>query len=568
MGDDTLVSDRVIATIACDLERSPIGTASRLLRDFGGRSVLRRAVEAVAAVGGIERIVLLAPAAQMERIRGEVGGIDDGRVCVMELLARPQGLDARIRRGRMWDLVSWRGGAGQWTVFDEDYHPQAVAEAAKATGAEHVLCVPAHGALLDAGLLAALVHHHLHKNNEMKFTYTPAAPGLCGIVLRAGVVAEMAAVGGGGVTPGMLLGYDPKAPNFDSLIRDACMQVDPALSKIQNRFLLDTERGWGVAEGLRERMPFESAATIALAARDLPVETRAALPREVEIELTGRRRTHPPGCVPAMIREGRGELDAGRWVEWMRNLLRPRDCAPNDEGQPKGCTPKWDDLLVTFCGDGDPLMYGGLLGVLEAARGAGVAGICVQTDLLAGTDVLIEAANRGLVDVISVQCYGDDAATYAKVSGIDGYADVMAGLMKLAPVAAATATLVVPRLLKVRETIPQMEAFFDKWILQGCWVVIDGPTDRAGGVPFAGVVDMAPPKRRPCRRIADRMLIRASGTAVACDQDMNDRLALGNIEGKSLAELWRGMNPLRELHADGKWSEVTPCGTCREWHRA
>ena len=86
-------------------------------------------------------------------------------------------------------------------------------------------------------ITSALVQHHLHKNHEMRVTYTPAAPGLSGMVLRADIVNEM---GEKNVLPWQLLSYDPKAPTFDTLIRDACMQVDPALSKIPNRFCIDT----------------------------------------------------------------------------------------------------------------------------------------------------------------------------------------------------------------------------------------------------------------------------------------------------------------------------------------
>jgi radical SAM protein with 4Fe4S-binding SPASM domain len=156
------------------------------------------------------------------------------------------------------------------------------------------------------------------------------------------------------------------------------------------------------------------------------------------------------------------------------------------------------------------------------------------------------------------------------VAKADLHAAVMKNLATLSPVCNGRGgiPLVVPRLLKVRETIPEMEPFFDAWILQSGWAVMDGPTDRAGGLPFEGVVDMAPPKRKACRRIWDRLLIRANGTAVACDQDMNDRLAMGHIEAMDLETMWTALNPLRTKHAAGAWGEIDPCKHCREWHRA
>lgn len=556
---------RVIAAVACDLERSPIGTRSRLLDLLGGVAVLRRTLQRLGQVEAIAAIVVMLPEAQMGRAEElhadglRAVGSSPVPVHVRPLISRPETLDQRVQIARAWDLPAWRGGAGQWTVFDEDYHPAAIWAACQEFAADHMLVIPAHAAFLDAALTSQLVHHHLFKNHEMRLTYTPAAPGLSGLVLQASVVAEMAEKT---VLPGQLLAYDPKAPTFDTLIRDACMQVDPALSKIQNRFLVDTDRSWVLAEWLLTREPWESLAALALAARDhaqanLRQGAGFPQPRELEIELTAARLTTPPGTVPADLLAARGTLDAADWVRW---LAAQRFS---------------DDLLLTFAGDGDPLLYGSLLEVLHAARQAAPRSIHVQTDLAGDISALLTAIGENLIDVISINFPGHDAATYAQVAHADLYPTVMANMTKLAEITRTNPRgsglpLVIPRLLKVRDTIPQLEPFFDTWITNCGWAVIDYPTDRAGAVAFEGVVDMAPPKRRACRRIADRLLIRASGAAVACDQDARDRLRLGHIQTHRLEELWLGQSActLRSQHADGKWNDIDPCKSCREWHRA
>ncbi len=48
-----------------------------------------------------------------------------------------------------------------------------------------------------------------------------------------------------------------------------------------------------------------------------------ACPREVEIELTGRRLVNPPGNVPTLIREARGELDPAHWEALVREKCLP-----------------------------------------------------------------------------------------------------------------------------------------------------------------------------------------------------------------------------------------------------
>src|SRR5690242_19563635 len=103
------------------------------------------------------------------------------------------------------------------------------------------------------------------------------------MLLRADIVKEM---GDKGAMPWQLLAYDPAAPAFDTLIREACMQVDPALSKIPNRFCVDTDRAWAMAGELDgslavAELALAAARAVAPCVKDL--SRVAKYPREVEI---------------------------------------------------------------------------------------------------------------------------------------------------------------------------------------------------------------------------------------------------------------------------------------------
>ncbi len=545
-------SGKVIAVVAVDMATSPIGTRSRLADQFAGKPVLTHTVEKLLAVQDVSTIVLMVASGQEQQVRALPGVCASERVVLMTLMPRPEKLTTRTIAARAWDLVAWRGGAGQTTVFDEDFCTQSILAAAETQQADHVLCVPAHAALLDVDLMSRLVQHHLYKNHEMRATYTPAAPGLGGIVIQTPMLREIAPLH---ILPGHVLQYDPRSPTFDTLIRDACMQVDPALSKIQNRFLLDNDRSLAIAEALLPRMPFKCAADMAIAAAEIRA-TAFAWPREIEIELTARRFSAPPGSVPEHLRAKRAELDADTWAAWLKNQKWP------------------DDMLLTLCGDGDPLAYAGIADVCAAAREAGIRHIHLQTDLIENTARATELIDRKMVDVISVTHYGHTPGTYARVGQVaaETQPQVMKNMQMLLDHINAVGSglpLVLCRLLKVRDTIPEMEEFFDTWCLRCGWAVIDAPTDRAGDVPFTAVVDMAPPKRRACRRIADRLLIRADGALVACDQDVHDKLMLGHVSRDTLLAAWQGnaMCSLKNAHASGNWLSVDPCRNCREWHR-
>jgi hypothetical protein len=544
---------RVLGIVVCDFARAAIGTRSRLNDPWAAHTVLAEVLHRLSRVQGLGEIALLVPPDQMNQTQGlQSLGL---RPHTRELTRRPDSIDARVRIGRAWNLLAWRGGAGQFTVFDEEYHPAAIAQACAQAfdgqGAEHVLVVHSHGIFLDTQITSALLHHHLHKNHDLRVTYTPSAPGLSGMVLQAQTVKEMA---DNNVLPWQLLAYDPHAPTFDTLIRDACMQVDPALSKIPNRFCVDTDRSWSLCRDLATKS-FPRPADLCLAAARTVAPGITDLsrvhdwPRELEIELTPRRLTTPipnaPGTQPNSA--------PPPWSDWLR---RQRPC---------------DDLLLTFAGNGDPLLAdGGILEPLRAARAAGALSICVQTDL-AGGDLsgLLTAIAENLVDVITITLYGHTPATYAQVAGADLHAVVLQNMQRLADATRAREgiPLVIPRLLKVRQTIPELEPFFDFWIQRCGWAVIDGPTDLAGAAEFRAVVDMAPPKRKPCRRLWDRMLLRADGRGATCDQDARGTLCTSFIATHSLPEMWSALNDLRQKHAAGQWHDIDPCKTCREWHR-
>ena len=360
----------------------------------GDKTVLAEVVAGLLAVAGVGEIVVLAPAEQIDRVWILLGPLD--RVVVQALDPRPAAIDARVRIGRAWNLLAWRGGAGQWTVFDEEYHPAAIARLA------HPSMVAVRSMCSWCIRMACSSTSRSHprwstiictRTARPAPTYTPAAPGLSGMVLRADIVQEM---GEKNVLSSQLLGYDPKNPIFDTLIRDACMQVDPALSKIPNRFCVDTDRAWAICQELAGRswssvaqMCQAAARTIAPGVGDVP--RTGEWPREVELELT---RAAPHACAPhaprhfAPFNRKRKSCRAaehGTLREW---LSRMHAC---------------DDLLLTFGGLGDPLLFpGGIREVLRRPR-VGALSICVQTDLAGGdVDGLLAAIGDKSVDVVSI----------------------------------------------------------------------------------------------------------------------------------------------------------------------
>src|SRR5271170_4518589 len=132
---------KVIAVLCCDFDRTAIGTRSRLRETIANKLVLTHVLTRLLAVGGLDEIVLSVPTIQLDLAKQFQ---TDPRIHLLELTPRSLGISARIRNARAWNLHAWRGGAGQCTFFDEEYHPAAIANACKKFNADHVLHIHSH----------------------------------------------------------------------------------------------------------------------------------------------------------------------------------------------------------------------------------------------------------------------------------------------------------------------------------------------------------------------------------------------------------------------------------------
>ena len=86
-------------------------------------------------------------------------------------------------------------------------------------------------------------------------------------------------------------------------------------------------------------------------------------------------------------------------------------------------------------------------------------------------------------------------------------------------------------------------------------------------MPEQSPVPMAPPRRRACRQLGQRMSIHSDGRVALCDQDWLSRAALGDARTTPLLEVWQSAHAAAAVHAAGRFEELSLCAGCSEWHR-
>lgn len=538
---------KIIATIAADLVRSPLGTRSRLADDLAGKPVLRRTLERARRVEGLDEVFVLSPADQGREVSSLLGGLEPR---VETYPGGPPAYASLVRAGRAWGLDGWRGGIGGACCFDEDIHVPAVAALAEREKADAVVSIPAGAAVVATDVIEAMIRHFRDQGPNAQLTFVQAPPGLGVVILGRVLLAELIP---SGQPPGLVLAYRPDQPTPDLTGKEPCYRPAAPIIEARGRLICDTRRSFDRVSDLLaaggEHWDAERVCTWLTARETTHVDD---LPAEIEIELT----TEDPAAAGTLLRP-RGDAVGRRGPI---TLDAVRAVASEIAGH--------DDVRIVLGGFGEPCCHPQFAEVCRILRDSSALAIAVRTHGLVGDESVEAALFKTPVDIIEFTLDAATAETHRLVYGVDRFEDVQNRLKRwldLRLSAASVLPLIVPSFVKARETIHEMEPFFEHWMRQLGMAVITGHSHHAGRLERRAVTCLAPPARRPCARVFARTLVLADGTVVTCDQDFAGRQPVGRIGEMSLSEAWRSKR-LGSIRA-GAHADLPLCPACDEWHR-
>lgn len=453
-----------------------------------------------------------------------------------------------ITAGRRW-TDGWRGGLAGACDFDLGFHAAWADEVIGQMGSDAVVLVHPAAALVDPVLLDELIAH-AQSRPAVELCFSQAAPGLSGVLLKPALVRKLAA---GGVHPGRLLHYQPDHPVRDQIAGDECAPVPMRVARTIHHFKLDTDRQIGrittAMRSLNGQLIRTEAEHLVHCMESTPMVD--ALPREVVVELTCKRATRPIYRPSTHVSIDRPDMNLAMAKRIFTQLAAA------------------DDMRLTFGGVGDPLLAGDALSIIHAAAEAGIGAIHVETDLVGLDASMVKALGAAPIDVLSVHLPAATPATYAAMMGVDALGSVIDNiklLLQSRQQHGRGVPLVVPTFVKCQRNLAEMEPWYDQWLTALGSAVIAGPSDYAGQIPNLAVAEMAPPRRRACGRINQRLMILSDGRVVACEEDVLGSASVGHVEHTSVAELWRKLSPLRDDHHAGQWDQHSLCANCKQWH--
>ncbi|MBN1514006.1 MAG: radical SAM protein [Phycisphaerae bacterium] len=542
---------RIIATIEADLNRSALGTRSRMADTVADQTVLARTVNQVAQAKRLSGVFVVGPLEQEKELASLITGLP---AMLRTHSVGDPGYRLLVQSARKWALESWRGGIGGACVLDEYLHTAVVASLARQERADAVLVVPGPCPLIDPVWIDRLIEYYESVAEETRLAFLQSPPGLTGIVYHTDLLTQMAERG---IPPGWTLSFKPDKPEPDVAQRKCACPSPQPLRHASGRLIADTHRAMHLISDYLTTHDYGGAEHVGQWLIQREATLTPPLPREVEIELTTQR---PPDSDSDIVLRPTVPADRARGPIDMETIDRlARELSVQD------------DALVVLGGFGEPLLHPEFPQVLATLRNAGIYGVAVRTSGRAWSDAAIHALVQHKVDVVGVLVDAWTPERYRALHGND-LQTVLNGIERLGQVrqkAAQPVPFINAELIKCAHTLDELEPFVDGWIRrQGC-VTLTGYSTYAGALPDSRVMDMSPPVRAACRQLRERCTVLANGQVLACDQDFLAARPVGSLHHSTLAALWTGpaMEALRTAHDSGRFDADPLCARCAEWHR-
>ncbi len=522
---------KTVGIIIANLERGTLGLRSRQADDLAGKPVLRRTVERFSRVKGLDEVIVFAPIAQA----GKVSNILAGLAVEVVGLRDEFGISPAVR-WRKWSLHSWRGGIGEAMYFDEQMFSKEIVEHLQGRDAYSIVWVAAEAVLLDIELTGGMVGHHKKCVEELRFTFSAAAPGLVGCAYRIDMLYDMVA---GNTTAGASLAYRPDMPQADFLGSDGVFNVEAAVRQSQMRYIADTQRCFSLLEKVIDNGGEQLDTAAAVEQMEKLLSETEDWPREIELEINTAASLRVEGSPFAEMTEKRPAITKERFEHIVGQM-----------GQ------KCDDICLTIAGMGEPLAHESIIEFAKIAHQRGIYGVNIESDGLRLDGRMAENLIAAGVDVVTVWLDADDERA---IENARNFVDL----------AGFTGPRLVAGLTKTIGSMGRMEEFYDYWLRKSGGALLIGFNDYCGQVRDRAVMNMCPPQRYVCRKLISQLTILCDGSVVRCGQDYKGSCVVGNVFEQSIDELWKcsELERLRGEQLAGRFSEQGHCTNCKEWHR-
>ncbi len=223
---------------------------------------------------------------------------------------------------------------------------------------------------------------------------------------------------------------------------------------------------------------------------------------------------------------------------------------------------------IRLSGGGEPMMHPQAVELIEYAKSVGA-----KVGLITNGSIFNEENSRRLleadIDMIEFSVDACDEQTYSIVrKGLDFYklVDNVERMVAMRDKLGSSSRIIASVINQKEIDLYEVEAYWKKRVdhVQLRKYLTWGMGDKsqsADDIPY-----LPEEEKLPCPWLFERLNIDSRGQVTLCGYDIPFNNNLGNIEKRSIKDVWLGeeFTRLRKLHLDGKRNEIEICRNCTD----
>lgn len=170
-------------------------------------------------------------------------------------------------------------------------------------------------------------------------------------------------------------------------------------------------------------------------------------------------------------------------------------------------------------------------------------------------------------DLINISFDGSSKETYENIRKNLNFDTVQNNIMQLTKqrnLLRKIRPYIVISIIETEQTSPGLKSFCKKWSSIADKVIVEPYSNWGGQVEDKCIKDTKTHRRMPCPRLWYNFTILNNGKVVICCFDYNGTIAVGDINRKSIKEIWTGreITELRNFHLEDRYSNIYLCREC------
>jgi radical SAM protein with 4Fe4S-binding SPASM domain len=237
------------------------------------------------------------------------------------------------------------------------------------------------------------------------------------------------------------------------------------------------------------------------------------------------------------------------------------------------CSQHSSMAYLSLGGMGEPLMHPRLSEMSKYAKSKGIPKVGLSTNAVLltkkRTEEILEDSG---IDEIAFSLDAINKDTYQKIKRRSSFQAVQKNIAYfLSQKRKRWKPFVNLHILKMKETVSEIDDFLKKWIPQlgkGDYILVKDVHNFAGQVEDRRLKEQIySAVRSPCRQLWKLLFVSWKGDVMPCCMDPHRKLKIGNLEESTLEELWKSpsLQKYRQIHLQGRYDEIPLCSKCEQW---